>query len=119
MSVPASSADEPRPRRLSPASARAAPACSRLLAVPKHVTEGNRRQKRLGLRILRRIGKGSRLRLVLGPVNSKYWEKNYNSGGIVADESGKDAQTVTVTLYHDAAHPSALYLPIAASVPQR
>jgi len=69
--------------------------------------------------IARRIGKGSRLRLVLGPVNSKYWEKNYNSGGIVADESGKDAQTVTVTLYHDAAHPSALYLPIAASVPQR
>ena len=64
--------------------------------------------------IARRIGKGSRLRLVIGPVNSKAWDKNYNSDGVVAEESGKDARTVTVTLYHDAAHPSALYLPIAA-----
>ena len=64
--------------------------------------------------VARRIAKGSRLRLVIGPVNSKAWEKNYNSGGIVAEESGKDARTVAVTLYHDAAHPSALYLPIAA-----
>jgi len=65
--------------------------------------------------IARRIAKGSRLRLVIGPVNSRAWEKNYNSSGVVADETGKDAHTVTVTLYHDATHPSALYLPIAAS----
>ena len=65
--------------------------------------------------IARRIGKGSRLRLAFGPMNSKWFEKNYNTGGVVAEESGKDARTVTVTLYHDAAHPSALYLPIAAS----
>jgi putative CocE/NonD family hydrolase len=64
--------------------------------------------------IARRIAKGSRLRLVVGPTNTKYLEKNYNSGGVVTDESGKDARTVTVTLYHDAAHPSALYLPVAA-----
>jgi putative CocE/NonD family hydrolase len=63
--------------------------------------------------IARRIGKGSRIRLVIGPVNSKEFEKNYNSSGVVVDESGKDARTVTVTLYHDVAHPSALYLPIA------
>jgi hypothetical protein len=44
-----------------------------------------------------------------------YAEKNYNSGGAVAGESGKDARTVTVTLYHDAAHPSALSLPLAAA----
>lgn len=64
--------------------------------------------------IARSLAKGSRLRLVIGPVNSPNWEKNYNSGGVVADESGKDARTVTVTLYHDPHHPSALYLPIAA-----
>ncbi|OOG48487.1 CocE/NonD family hydrolase [Rhodanobacter sp. C01] len=64
--------------------------------------------------IARRIGKGSRLRLAIGPMNSKFFEKNYNSGGVVADESGKEARTVTVTLYHDGEHPSALYLPIAA-----
>ncbi len=63
--------------------------------------------------IARRIGKGSRLRLVVGPVNSRNMEKNYNAGGVVAEESGRDARTVTVRLYHDAAHPSALYLPIA------
>ncbi len=63
----------------------------------------------------RRIAKGSRLRLVLAPLNSMYSQKNYNSGGVVANESGKDARTVTVTLYHDASHPSALYVPIAAA----
>jgi putative CocE/NonD family hydrolase len=65
--------------------------------------------------IARRVAKGSRLRLVIAPVNSKQFEKNYNAGGTVAEESGKDARKVTVTLYHDDAHPSALYLPIAAA----
>jgi putative CocE/NonD family hydrolase len=64
--------------------------------------------------IARRIGKGSRLRLAIGPMNSKANQKNYNSGGVVTEESGKDARTITVTVYHDAEHPSALYLPIAA-----
>lgn len=64
--------------------------------------------------IARRIAKGSRLRLVIGPVNSRNYEKNYNNNGVVADESAKDARTVTVTLYHNAQYPSVLYLPIAA-----
>ena len=63
--------------------------------------------------VARRIPKGSRLRLAFGPMNSKYAEKNYNSGGSVADESGRDAHVVSVSLHHDAEHPSALYLPIA------
>ncbi|HEY6895412.1 MAG TPA: CocE/NonD family hydrolase [Rhodanobacteraceae bacterium] len=62
----------------------------------------------------RRIAKGSRLRLILAPVNSQWSQKNYNSDGVVANESGKDARKVTVTLYHDASHPSALYVPLAA-----
>jgi uncharacterized protein len=62
--------------------------------------------------IARRIGKGSRLRLAIGPVNTRFFEKNYNSGGVVANESGKDARTVTVTLYHDAQHPSVLTMPL-------
>ena len=53
-----------------------------------------------------------RLRLVIGPVNSLYWEKNYNAGGEVAAESMKDARAVTVTLYHDRGHPSALFVPL-------
>jgi len=60
----------------------------------------------------RRIAKGSRLRLVLNSPNSINIEKNYNSGGVVAEETGKDARTAHITVYHDAAHPSRLELPI-------
>jgi uncharacterized protein len=60
----------------------------------------------------RRIAKGSRLRLVLNCPNSINQEKNYNSGGVVAEETAKDARTAHVTIYHDASHPSRLELPI-------
>jgi predicted acyl esterase len=60
----------------------------------------------------RRIAKGSRLRLVFNSPNSIYVEKNYNSGGNVEQESGKDARIAHITLYHDAAHPSSLEIPI-------
>ena len=63
--------------------------------------------------ISRRIRRGQRLRLVIGPINSIYSQKNYNSGGVVAEESVHDARPVTVVLYHDQAHPSALYVPYA------
>ena len=62
--------------------------------------------------ISRLITKGSRLRLVIAPVNSIYAQKNYNAGGDVSAESIHDARTVTVTLFHDKAHPSVLYVPI-------
>ena len=61
----------------------------------------------------RRIAKGSRLRLMLRSPNSIGVEKNYNSGGVVATESGKDARTAHISLYHDAEHASFLELPIA------
>jgi hypothetical protein len=60
----------------------------------------------------RRIAKGSRLRLIVSCPNSIQLEKNYNSGGVVAAESGKDARTAQVTLYHDSRHPSFLEVPI-------
>jgi len=60
----------------------------------------------------RRIAKGSRLRLVLASPNSIYIQKNYNSGGVVNEESGKDARTAHVTLYHDVKYPSLLEIPI-------
>jgi len=60
----------------------------------------------------RRVAKGSRLRLVLNSPNSIGLEKNYNSGGIVAEESGKDGRTAHVILYHDAEHPSVLEIPV-------
>jgi putative CocE/NonD family hydrolase len=60
----------------------------------------------------RRIAKGSRLRLVVRSANSIGAEKNYNGGGVVAAETGKDARTAHVMLVHDAERASALELPI-------
>lgn len=60
----------------------------------------------------RRVSKASRLRLVLDCINTLYYEKNYNSGGPVESESGKDAKTAHITVYHDAEHPSVLEIPV-------
>ncbi len=60
----------------------------------------------------RRIAKGSRLRLFVHCPNTPGTEKNYNSGGVVALETAKDARTAHVTLVHDAEHESALVLPV-------
>lgn len=89
--------------------------------------EGLREQKLIGTQaplrydferftfIARRISKGSRLRLVIGPINSIFFQKNYNGGGVVAEESMKDARAVVVRLFHDQSHPSALYIPFGKS----
>jgi putative CocE/NonD family hydrolase len=61
--------------------------------------------------LARRLPRGSRVRLLVRSPNSIYREKNYNSGRPVADESGRDARTAHLTLYHDPAHPSWLELP--------
>jgi len=47
--------------------------------------------------------------------NSIYLEKNYNTGGRVEAESGKDARVAHITVYHDKDHPSALELPIVGT----
>jgi uncharacterized protein len=60
----------------------------------------------------RQVAKGSRLRLVVRSINSTGTEKNYNGGGVVAAETGKDARTAHITLLHDSEHPSELELPI-------
>jgi hypothetical protein len=52
------------------------------------------------------------LRLVVTAVNSISWQKNYCSGGAVAEETAKDAHTSHVQIYHDAAHASAIQLPL-------
>ena len=65
-----------------------------------------------GLFVARRVMKGSRLRLVVTAVNSILWQKNYCSGGVVAEETAKDARTCHVQIYHDAEHASAIQLPL-------
>ncbi len=68
-----------------------------------------------GLFVARRLMKGSRLRLVVYSPNSIFWQKNYNSDGVVADETAKDARTAHVKVYHDATHASAIQLPLRES----
>ena len=65
-----------------------------------------------GLFVARRLMKGSRLRLVVTAVNSILFQKNYCSGGVVAEETAKDAHTCSVQVYHDTEHPSAIQLPL-------
>jgi putative CocE/NonD family hydrolase len=60
----------------------------------------------------RRVSKGSRLRLVVSCPNAPGFQKNYNSGGVVNEETPKDARTAHVAVYHDAGHPSVLEIPV-------
>jgi uncharacterized protein len=62
----------------------------------------------------RQICQGCRLEVLISPANSLMFEKNYNSGGVVADETMADAHTVNIGLYHDGKHRSALFVPIAS-----
>ena len=63
----------------------------------------------------RQIAKGSRLRLLISSPNSIHFQKNYNSGGVVANESKADARTVQVKLYHSHKFPSFLEIPVVRS----
>lgn len=66
--------------------------------------------------ISREVKAGGRLRLVIGPISSIFFQRNCNSGGVVANESIHDARPVKVTLWHDRDHPSALYVPYGQPV---
>jgi putative CocE/NonD family hydrolase len=71
--------------------------------------------------VSREVKRGHRLRLVICPVGrigaTTFTEKNYNAGGVVAQESVSDARAVTVTVFHDAERVSALYVPLGRPDP--
>ena len=66
--------------------------------------------------VSRVIRRGHRLRLVVAPtgrlIDASFTQKNYNAGGVVAEEATDQGRAVTVRLFHDEAHPSALHVPI-------
>jgi putative CocE/NonD family hydrolase len=64
-----------------------------------------------------RIPAGARLRLVVTPLNSPNYQKNYNTGGRIGYERLEDARVAHVSLFHDARHPSRLILPLANEAP--
>ncbi|HEX4299869.1 MAG TPA: CocE/NonD family hydrolase [Gammaproteobacteria bacterium] len=63
--------------------------------------------------MVRRLPKGTRLRVVVMPVDDPGVERNYNSGGKLGYEKAADARVAHVSLHLDAAHPSYLELPLA------
>ncbi len=58
------------------------------------------------------LQKGSRLRLLLRPLNSPYYGKNFNSGGRLGYETATDARVATITFHHGAEYKSRLELPV-------
>jgi uncharacterized protein len=61
------------------------------------------------------IPAGARLRLVLMPLNSPNFQKNYNTGGRSGYEDPAQARVAHVRIFHDARHASVLQLPLAAA----
>jgi hypothetical protein len=64
-----------------------------------------------------RIPAGARIRLVLMPLNSPAYQKNYNTGGRIGYEDPRNVRVAHITLFHDGARASALLLPLAAANP--
>lgn len=62
--------------------------------------------------IVRKIKKGSRLRFIFRALNNPFWQKNFNSGGKVIDETAENAITATIKLYHDKDHLSHIAIPV-------
>lgn len=60
----------------------------------------------------RKVAKGSRLRLFIRPSNLVSNQRNYNSGGVVAEETSADARTATVRLHMGPEMPTRLILPV-------
>lgn len=63
----------------------------------------------------RRLQEGSRIRLVVAPLNTPRVQKNYNSGGNPVTETVGDARTATVRLHLSGDRPSALVLPVRST----
>ncbi len=60
----------------------------------------------------RRVAQGSRIRLLIRSPSGASIQRNFNGGGVVSDETAKDARTATIELHHSTRYPSTLSLPI-------
>ena len=60
----------------------------------------------------RELHEGSRLRLVVAPMNTPDRDKNYHSGGNTILETDTDARTATIIIHHGPDNPSRLVFPV-------
>ena len=63
-----------------------------------------------------RVPAGAKIRLVLMPLNSPNYQKNYNTGGRIGYEDPNSARVAHIKVFHDSGHASALMLPLAAEM---
>jgi putative CocE/NonD family hydrolase len=61
---------------------------------------------------IKRIGKGSKLRLQFQSSNSPYAEKNYGFGGVVSQESTTKPRIIEATIQVNKKYPSKIVIPI-------
>jgi len=70
--------------------------------------------------VSRLIRRGHRLRLIIAPmgrpIQASFTQRNFNAGGVVGEESAREARPVTVRLYHDAERPSVLKIPLGRAL---
>ena len=62
--------------------------------------------------LVRKLHKGSRIQFIFRALNNPFWQKNFNSGGMVEEETAEVAETAIIKLYHDKDHPSFIEIPI-------
>lgn len=62
---------------------------------------------------VRQLPEGSRIRVVLSPLDMPAWQKNYNTGGRIGYENADAARKATITVHLDPRHASYLELPLA------
>jgi uncharacterized protein len=55
---------------------------------------------------------GHRIRVDITSSNFPRYNRNTNTGGTIADETENDMIPTTVTLHHDARHPTHVLLPV-------
>lgn len=66
--------------------------------------------------VSRQIARGSRLRMMIGPINSIYAQRNFNDGGDNASRDLTSARAVNVTLVQQPDRPNKLHLPIGHDI---
>jgi uncharacterized protein len=62
--------------------------------------------------VSRLLKRGSRIRMVLGPIDTIYTQKNYNSGTPVSMQSAREGVPVTVRVFQGQSHPSVVIVPM-------
>ena len=60
----------------------------------------------------RTLSKGSRLRLLIKPLNTPEYEKNYCGGGQTSKETGANSKEAIIKIHHNLQYPSSIVLPV-------